>query len=107
MPWKLIFFIISLILVILFIGSNLGNACSINFFWIANLKDVPIFMTIFISFALGVLVTVPFVIFRVNSKNSKKNEVEKKSEAKKNEQKKAPDIVYETDSKKESKSEKK
>jgi hypothetical protein len=44
-----------------FITFNLENRCDISFgFTIA--KEVPVFLTIFISFALGLFCALPFVI---------------------------------------------
>lgn len=77
MPWKLIFFILVLILVTLFIGFNLENACNISF-GVYTLENVPVFMSILLSFALGILVMIPFLLFRPRNKKQKKETVNTK-----------------------------
>ncbi len=63
MEWKIIFFVIVLGLALAFVGMNLNNRSdvSIGFYvW----KDVPVFFTVFFSFALGVLSMLPFLFKR-------------------------------------------
>ena len=48
MPWKLILFILSVILVTIFIGFNLGNACDVSL-GVYVFKDVPIFMSLLLD----------------------------------------------------------
>ena len=43
MPWKLILFILSVVLVTIFIGFNLTNACDVSL-GVYTFKNVPIFM---------------------------------------------------------------
>ncbi|MGP1587095.1 MAG: hypothetical protein ACTTHG_01990 [Treponemataceae bacterium] len=78
MPWKLIFFTIALTIVVLFIGSNLGNACAVNFFWIKQVENVPVFMSILISFALGVIIMVPFVFIKKHSHSGRNESIKTK-----------------------------
>ena len=47
MPWKLIFFILCLIIAAVFTGLNLGNSCDINFGF-SRLEKVPVFFTSFL-----------------------------------------------------------
>jgi len=63
MPSRLIFFIFILAIILFFIGFNLGDEyrCNINFGF-AVLPQVPVFFTIFVSFALGLLCSLPFII---------------------------------------------
>jgi hypothetical protein len=63
MPGRLIFFIFILAIILFFIGFNLGEdyKCNINFGF-AVLQQVPVFFTIFVSFALGLLCSLPFII---------------------------------------------
>lgn len=75
MPWKLIFFILCLIIAAVFTGLNLGNSCDISFGF-SRLEKVPVFLTILFSFSAGILITLPFVfIGRRKRKNAetKKN----------------------------------
>ena len=67
MVFKLIFTIALLVAVAVFSGFNLDNRCDI---WLFGrvLKNAPIFMSILISFAAGILVTLPAVFFRSERK---------------------------------------
>lgn len=63
MPWRLIGFILVFAVFLVFILSNLGNKCDISFInpnW--TLKDVPVFITVFSSFILGMLSATPIII---------------------------------------------
>ena len=68
-PVKLILFLVILGIVIFFIGFNLSNVSDIAFGF-HTFSDVPIFISLFISFAAGVLVMLPFCFSR--SKKSKR-----------------------------------
>ncbi len=70
MPWKLILFILVLVLATLFIGFNLDNACNVSF-GVYTFEQVPVFMSILLSFAAGILVMVPFLLFRSGGSSSK------------------------------------
>jgi uncharacterized integral membrane protein len=63
MPWRLIIFILIFALFLVFITFNLENKCDI-YFWFhgKGLIDVPVFLTIFVSFSLGLLCALPFAI---------------------------------------------
>ena len=61
MPWKLIVFIFVFGILLAFITFNLENRCDISFGF-ATFNDVPVFLTIFFAFVLGLLCTMPFVI---------------------------------------------
>ena len=67
MPIKLIGTIILLILVTIFAGVNLDNKCDITFIFY-TFKDVPVFMTVIISFAIGLIVMLPFTFGRKRRK---------------------------------------
>lgn len=87
MPVKLIGTIIMLILVTIFAGVNLDNKCDITFIFY-TFKDIPVFMTVIISFAIGAVLMFPFTL---GCKKAKKNpKIEKSSEGAKDESKKAP-----------------
>ena len=66
MPWRLIQFIVLFAIFLLFIIFNLGNKCDISFGF-AVIKEVPVFLTIFSSFMLGILCTFP-IIFGLKSR---------------------------------------
>jgi uncharacterized integral membrane protein len=59
MPWRLILFAVFLVLVIVFIGFNLGNTSDISLGFYTFL-NVPVFMMVLLPFAAGMLVMVPF-----------------------------------------------
>lgn len=86
MPIKLIGTIILLILVTIFAGVNLDNKCDITFIFY-TFEQVPVFMTVIISFAIGLVLMLPFTLGR-GKKNTKKpvqsqqNKSEPKEESK-------------------------
>lgn len=57
--FKLIFFLVGLGLAILFAALNLGNTSDISLLF-AKLTEVPIFLSVSISFLLGAIFTLPF-----------------------------------------------
>jgi len=61
MPWRLIVFVIFFAILLTFIAFNLGNRCDINFGF-TSFKDVPVFLTAFASFFLGMLCILPLTI---------------------------------------------
>ncbi|MDR1576063.1 MAG: hypothetical protein LBS37_08670 [Treponema sp.] len=70
MPWRLIGLIIIFGIFLVFIAFNLGpgNKCDISFGF-RTFSEVPVFLTAFSSFALGMLCALPFIIsFRVKRK---------------------------------------
>ena len=75
MPWRLMQFIVLFVIFFLFIVFNLRNKCDINF-GIVKVKDVPVFLTAFSGFFIGMLCTLPFALsFR--SRKKSKNDQEK------------------------------
>ena len=78
MPWRLIQFIVLFAVFLVFIMCNLGNKCNISFGF-AAIKDVPVFLTVFLSFMTGILCTLPFV-FGFKSRKKEKPVQRKKSE---------------------------
>jgi uncharacterized membrane protein YciS (DUF1049 family) len=62
MPWRLIVFIIVLAVFLGFIGLNLSNTSNLSFGF-KEFTNVPVYLTIFISFALGLISSLPFIIF--------------------------------------------
>ena len=61
MPWRLLVFIAVFGLFLAFIAFNLDNRCDISFGFTV-ISDIPVFLTIFSSFVLGLVCTLPFVI---------------------------------------------
>jgi len=67
MPWRLITVIVIFAVFLAFITFNLENRCNINFGF-TEFTDVPVFLTVFFSFALGLFCTLPFVIRALNKR---------------------------------------
>jgi len=61
MPWRLLVLIIILAVLLAFITFNLENRCDVSF-GVKVYKDIPIFLTIFTSFILGMLCALPIKI---------------------------------------------
>lgn len=70
MPVKLIVFILTLVVIVSFIGFNIENKSDITLFPVENgtLKDVPIFMSFFVMYVIGVLSVIPFFIAKQSTK---------------------------------------
>jgi len=76
MPWRLIVFIIIFAIFMVFVALNLDNKCDVNFGFTA-IKQVPVFITIFTSFALGVFCALPLIL-HIKKKRKEKIPKEKK-----------------------------
>ena len=63
MPWRLIVLIVILALLLGFIGVNLENTCDISLGFNIKIPNVPVFITVFTSFILGMTASLPFIIF--------------------------------------------
>ena len=61
MPWRLIIFIAIFAVFLVFISFNLENRCDISFGF-AKLSEVPVFITIFTSFVLGIFCSLPLIM---------------------------------------------
>jgi uncharacterized integral membrane protein len=61
MPWRLILAIVIFAVFLAFITVNLDNRCDINFGF-HQFKEVPIFLTVFISFFMGLVCGAPLVL---------------------------------------------
>jgi uncharacterized integral membrane protein len=61
MPWRLIGFIVLFAVFLVFIGFNLENRCDISFGFF-KLSQVPVYLTAFSSFVLGMLWAVPYIV---------------------------------------------
>jgi uncharacterized integral membrane protein len=72
---KMIGFIVIFAVFLVFIGFNLGNSCNISFgFRVFN--DVPVFITIFGSFVVGMICAIPFILSFRGRKKSKQGEAD-------------------------------
>ncbi len=65
MPIKLIGTIVMLVVITIFCGFNIGEeyCCDINFIY-RKFENIPVFITILVSFLVGALVVLPFTIRR-------------------------------------------
>jgi uncharacterized integral membrane protein len=61
MPLRLVAVFLIVAVFLVFVMFNLDNRCNINFGF-KEFKEVPVFMTIFISFILGLLCALPFFL---------------------------------------------
>lgn len=61
MPWRLISFILVLVLIMFFIGFNLENRSDISLVF-HTFEDIPIFFSMFASFLIGVVLMLPFAL---------------------------------------------
>ena len=77
MPGRLIQFIVLFAIFLLFIIFNLGNRCDISFGFV-KFRDVPVFITAFLSLMVGMLCTLPFVFRSKIKKPSKTGKGETK-----------------------------
>lgn len=73
MPWKYVGFLICLVILSIFIVFNVKNTCDISFGFY-TLKSVPIFLSLLVSFCLGVFTTLPLVLFTKQKKEKVKKE---------------------------------
>lgn len=79
MPWKFVTVLVIVGIVLLFVAFNVNNTSSISFgFYTA--EEVPIFLSLFISFFLGFLVTLPFALS--SSRKKTRATMEKKQQKK-------------------------
>ncbi|MCL2176253.1 MAG: hypothetical protein FWB73_09445 [Treponema sp.] len=76
MPWRLIVFILIFAVFMVFIAFNLENKCDINFGF-TKIEQVPVFITIFTSFILGVFCALPLIL-HIKKKQKDKPPKEKK-----------------------------
>ncbi len=67
MPWRLILFAIFLVLLVCFVGVNLNNTCAVSLIFVTY-QDVPVYISILIAFALGMLIMIPFTFGKRSSR---------------------------------------
>jgi uncharacterized integral membrane protein len=69
MPWRLIAFVIIFAVFLAFITFNLENKCDISFGFY-KFMEVPVFVTIFFSFILGLFCALPLVLRKKKPKET-------------------------------------
>lgn len=87
MPWKLVFYLVLLGLILGFVGLNLGNTTDISFGFV-SFSDVPVFMSLFVAFFFGVAVALPAAI-RTSTRKTRARSQRKLSRREEKEAKKA------------------
>jgi uncharacterized integral membrane protein len=85
MPWRLLVLIVIVAILLGFIGLNLKNTCNISFGF-ASFEDVPVYLTVFASFILGMFCSLPFILIKAIKKGPR---AEKKQKPPKNPEKPA------------------
>ena len=82
MPWRLILFIFIFGILLTFIMLNLGedSRCSINFGFAKTKEPIPVFLTIFVSFFLGLLCALPLSLVKKGQKEKHFKAVKKEKE---------------------------
>ena len=87
MPWRLIGTIAILVVLLTFIGFNVENTCNLSLVFY-TLENVPVYLTVFVSFILGLLFSLPFFFLGKKPKREKtlipRETREKRSKNKKN-----------------------
>ena len=73
MPWRLIMVIVIVAILLSFIGFNLSNTCDISLGF-KTFPNVPVYLTIFGSFLLGMICSLPFIIFGSQKKDKQSEE---------------------------------
>ena len=80
MPWRLIVVVVLMGVMIAFIGLNLENRADVSFGFY-RFEQIPIFISLFVSFIVGVVVMLPFTFGRRRSRSKiEKNPAEKQLE---------------------------
>ena len=83
---NLISIIIGIVFIAFFAGFNLDNKCDVSLVFY-TLKNIPIFFTILVSFAIGMLCSLPFALIHRNKKAKKIKEPKEKKVSAKNDSK--------------------
>ena len=64
---KIIISTIILVLLAIFCGSNTSNACKISFLWFSTKNEIPVFVSMLLSFVAGVIVMIPVMLLNGHS----------------------------------------
>lgn len=76
---NLISIIVGIVFIAFFAGFNLDNKCDVSLVFY-TFKNIPVFFTILVSFAVGMLCSLPFALVH----RTKKAKAQKEPKAKKN-----------------------
>lgn len=92
MLFKLIFFLLFLVIALFFIGFNLENRCDVSIVF-HTFPDVPVVLSLLAAYVIGAFSVVPFLFGRRKKKCPPAvREPKKKEEKQKNTQKNGPQI---------------
>ncbi len=83
---NLISIIIGIVFIAFFAGFNLDNKCDVSLVFY-TFKNIPVFFTILVSFAVGMLCALPFALIHRKKKAKKIKEQEEKKTDEKNDRK--------------------
>lgn len=83
---NLISIIIGIVFIAFFAGFNLDNKCDVSLVFY-TFKNIPVFFTILVSFAIGMLCSLPFALIHRNKKAKKIKEPKEKKVSAKNDSK--------------------
>lgn len=64
---KIILMTIVLVVLAIFCGSNTQNACKISFLWFSTPNEIPVFVSMLLSFVAGIVVMLPVMLFHGHS----------------------------------------
>ena len=73
MKFKIFLIVLIITIEAVFAGLNMKNVSDISFGF-AVLKDVPVFLSILISFVSGAVIVLPFTLIKGHKKNKKAEE---------------------------------
>ena len=59
---KIILMTIVLVVLAIFCGSNTANACRISFLWFSTPSEIPVFVSMLLSFEAGIVVMLPVML---------------------------------------------
>lgn len=73
MPWKLLFYLVLIGVILVFVGLNLTNTSDISLGFV-TFEDVPVFLSLFAAFAIGVGVAIPYAVQASSRKTKARTE---------------------------------
>lgn len=92
MLFKLIFFLLCLVVALFFIGFNLENRCDVSIIF-HTFKDVPVVLSLLAAYVVGAFSVIPFLFGRRKKKSPPAvKEPKKKEDKQKNVPKNGPQI---------------
>jgi len=91
MPWKLIFYLVVVGLILVFVGLNLGNTTDISLGFVTY-EEIPVFMGLFVAFFLGVAVSIPIAVQTSSRKTKARSERKREREERKQERRERKEL---------------